>query len=262
MRLSPDGTLVATACVEAVNIVEVATGRVVHCLEGDTEPVTARAWSKDGGLVFSASRSMRCTVWDTHTGRSVRTFKAHSTPVLHMSVDQTGKLLVTTSADRTARVWDVAKGFCTHAFRGHAAMVTVATFHPDPRRFELYTGSHDGEIRVWSLRDRACVGSLKAHTSSVTALAVPMAASGDVDVLLSAARDRVVHQWNLKTRQLVATVPTHEACEGLVPLDPTTATKLIGRKETKSKPDGIYFATAGDKGVVRVWRRGGGEGGG
>ena len=259
VRLSPDGTLVATACVEAVNLVEVATGKVVHCLEGDTEPITALAWSKDGALVFSASRSMRCTVWDTHTGRSVRTFKAHSTPVLHMSVDQTGKLLVTTSADRTARVWDVAKGFCTHAFRGHAAMVTVATFHPDPRRFELYTGSHDGEIRVWSLRDRACVGSLKAHTSSVTALAVPMAASGDVDVLLSAARDRVVHQWNLKTRKLVATVPTHEACEGLVPLDPTTATKLIGRKETKSKPDGIYFATAGDKGVVRVWRVGSGK---
>ena len=68
VRLSPDGTLVATACVEAVNIVEVATGKVVHALEGDTEPITALAWSRDGSLVFSASRSMRCTVWDARTG--------------------------------------------------------------------------------------------------------------------------------------------------------------------------------------------------
>ena len=259
VRLSPDGTLVATACVEAVNIVEVATGKVVHALEGDTEPITALAWSRDGSLVFSASRSMRCTVWDARTGRSVRTFKAHATPVLFMGVDPTGTLLVTTSADRTARVWDVAKGFCTHAFRGHAAMVTVAAFHPDPRRLELYTGAHDGEIRAWSLRDRACVGSMKAHTSSVTALAVPMAAARGENVLLSSARDRVVHQWDLKTHKRTATVPTHEACEGMTALDPALASRVVGAKEAESKPDAVYFATAGDKGVVRVWRVGSGK---
>ena len=259
VRLSPDGTLVATACVEAVNIVEVATGKVVHALEGDTEPITALAWSRDGSLVFSASRSMRCTVWDARTGRSVRTFKAHATPVLFMGVDPTGTLLVTTSADRTARVWDVAKGFCTHAFRGHAAMVTVAAFHPDPRRLELYTGAHDGEIRAWSLRDRACVGSMKAHTSSVTALAVPMASAGGENVLLSSARDRVVHQWDLKTHKRTATVPTHEACEGMTALDPATAIRVIGAGEVESKPDAVYFATAGDKGAVRVWRVGSGK---
>ena len=259
VRLSPDGTLVATACVEAVNIVEVATGKVVHALEGDTEPITALAWSRDGSLVFSASRSMRCTVWDARTGRSVRTFKAHATPVLFMGVDPTGTLLVTTSADRTARVWDVAKGFCTHAFRGHAAMVTVAAFHPDPRRLELYTGAHDGEIRAWSLRDRVCVGSMKAHTSSVTALAVPMASAGGENVLLSSARDRVVHQWDLKTHKRTATVPTHEACEGMTALDPATAIRVIGAREVESKPDAVYFATAGDKGAVRVWRVGSGK---
>ena len=254
--MSPDGALVATACVEAVNIVEVATGKVVHCLEGDTEPITALAWSKDARRVFTASRSMRCSVWDATTGESVRTFKAHSTPILHMGVDPTGALLVTTSADRTARVWDVAKGFCTHAFRGHAAMVTVAAFHPDPRRLELYTGAHDGEIRVWSLRDRKCVGSMHAHTSGVTALAVPIAARGGADILLSAARDRVVHRWDLKTHARASTTPTHEACEGLVALDPSAAAGLVGAAAIRAKPDAVYFATAGEKGIVRVWREG------
>jgi U3 small nucleolar RNA-associated protein 13 len=256
VRLSPDGLFVATACVEAVSVVEVATGKVLHTLEGDTEPITALAWSKDSRRVFTASRSMRCAVWDATTGERVRTFKAHATPVLYMAVDPTGALLVTASADRTARVWDVAKGFCTHAFRGHAAMVTHAAFHPDPRRLELYTGSHDGEIRVWSLRDRACVGVMHEHTSGITGLTVPMAAAGGSDVLLSSARDRVVHQWSLKTKKRVATVPTHEACEGLVALDPRAARGLLGADAADENPDAVYFATAGEKGVVRAWRVG------
>ena len=53
-RLSHDGTMVAAACHEAVNIVEVATGKVVHNLPGDTEPITALCWSKDGRRVFTA----------------------------------------------------------------------------------------------------------------------------------------------------------------------------------------------------------------
>ena len=57
-----------------------STGAVAHTLEGDTEPITALAWSKDGRRVFSASRSMRCSVWDATTGESVRNFKAHGMP--------------------------------------------------------------------------------------------------------------------------------------------------------------------------------------
>ena len=86
VRLSPDGLFVATACVEAVSVVEVATGKVMHTLEGDTEPITALAWSKDSRRVFTASRSMRCAVWDATTGERVRTFKAHATPVLYLSL--------------------------------------------------------------------------------------------------------------------------------------------------------------------------------
>ena len=258
-RLSHDGTMVAAACHEAVNIVEVATGKVVHNLPGDTEPITALCWSKDGRRVFTASRSMRCSVWDATTGESVRTFKAHSTPVLYMGVDPTSTLLVTTSADRSARVWDIEKGFCTHAFRGHGGMVTVACFHPDARRLQLYTGSQDGEVRAWSLRERKCVGVLQAHQSSVTAIQVPIGAEGGDDKLITCARDRVVHEWNLKTMKRISTLPVHEAAEGMVCLDPAAAAGLIGKAAVRAAPDAIYFATAGEKGMIRVWRLGTGK---
>jgi len=100
------------------------------------------------------------------------------------------------------------------------------------------------------------VGTMHEHQSAVTALAVPMSAEGGSDRLLSAARDRVVHEWDLRTKTRVATVPVHEAAEGLVALDPAAAVHLIGRKHVLAKPRGVYFATAGEKGTVRVWRVG------
>jgi U3 small nucleolar RNA-associated protein 13 len=256
IALSRDGKLVAAACQEAINVVEVSTGKTLHNLPGDTEPITALAWSRDGKKIFSASRSMRCSVWDATTGESVRTFKAHNTPILHMTVDPSGTLLATCSADRTARVWDVAKGFCTHAFRGHAAMVTTALFHPDAKRLVLYTGAHDGEVRAWDLRTRECVGSMREHTSSVTSLAVPTASKNGSEKLLSAARDRVVHEWCSKTYKRLSTTPTHEACEGMAALDPRRARGMIGAAAADAKPDAAYFVTAGDKGIVRIWRVG------
>ena len=47
IALSRDGKLVAAACQEAINVVEVSTGKTLHNLPGDTEPITALAWSRD-----------------------------------------------------------------------------------------------------------------------------------------------------------------------------------------------------------------------
>ena len=45
-------------------MVEVASGRVVATLPGDSEPVTALAWSPSGRRLYSASRSLQQHAWD------------------------------------------------------------------------------------------------------------------------------------------------------------------------------------------------------
>ena len=86
-----------------------------------------------------------------------------------------------------------------------------------------------------------------------------MAADGGADKLITCARDRVVHEWNLKTMKRISTLPVHEAAEGLVCLDPAAAAGLIGKAAVRAAPDAIYFATAGEKGMIRVWRMGTGK---
>jgi WD40 repeat protein len=100
-------------------LVEPATSSVTRTLPGDTEPVTALAFSPSGNRLYSASRSLQQHCWDVSNGAAVRSWKGHRGPVLAMAVDPSGGLLASASADRSCRVWDTEGFYCTHAFHGH-----------------------------------------------------------------------------------------------------------------------------------------------
>ena len=81
----------------------------VRTIAGDSEPITALCFTRDGGSVYAASRSLTTKRWDVATGAELRSWKPHDAPVADMAVDGSGCLLATASADRSARVWDVDK---------------------------------------------------------------------------------------------------------------------------------------------------------
>ena len=47
---------------------------------------------------------------------------------------------------------------------------SVAEFHPDVDKLQLYTAGDDYKIRVWDLRSSACLSVLVSHYSVVTSL--------------------------------------------------------------------------------------------
>ena len=109
-----------------VQIVNVETGAVVATLPGDTEPVTALAWSPSGSRLYSASRSLQQRCWEVPEGDApgditapLRTWQGHKGPILAMALDAAGGLLASAGADRSCRVWDTEGFYCTHAFHGH-----------------------------------------------------------------------------------------------------------------------------------------------
>ncbi|KAK9810337.1 hypothetical protein WJX72_008955 [[Myrmecia] bisecta] len=247
--LSRQGQL-ACACGDEVKVVDAANGAVLHTLPGDTEPVTALAFSPSGTHIFSASRSLLQKSWNVSTGECVRSWKGHRAPIAALAVDSTGHLLASGSADRSVRVWDVDGGYCTHAFAGHSGVVLSVLFHP--KQLMLISAGDDADVRVWDLVDKSCVAVLKGHFSAVTALSL----SPDGWSLLSGGRDKVAFTWDLRTHTKVATVPVYEALEAATFLPAHAGfpgTTREGVTDSKAKQC-QFFATAGEKGVLKIWR--------
>ena len=102
-----------------MQLVDAASGEVKATLPGDTEPVTALAFSPSGKRLYSASRSLQQQCWDVSSETQIRAWKGHRGPILAMDVDSMGSLLATASADTSCRVWDTEGFYCTHSFAGH-----------------------------------------------------------------------------------------------------------------------------------------------
>ncbi|KAJ8446087.1 hypothetical protein Cgig2_017589 [Carnegiea gigantea] len=252
--VSSDGTFLVCACDDTIKIVDSSNASIKATIEGDSEAVTALALSPNDTILFSASHSRQIRVWDLSTLKCIRSWKGHDGPVLAMACDASGGLLATAGSDRKVLVWDVDGGFCTHYFKGHKGIVTYIIFHPDPNRLLLFSGSDDATVRVWDLVTKKCAATLgEKHFSAVVSLAI----SEDKSLLLSAGRDKVVNIWDLNDYSFKTTIATHEVLEAVCVICSGSAFYdiLSSHKPRKSKSgtQEVYFLTAGERGLVRIW---------
>uniref|UniRef100_A0A383VI50 U3 small nucleolar RNA-associated protein 13 C-terminal domain-containing protein n=1 Tax=Tetradesmus obliquus TaxID=3088 RepID=A0A383VI50_TETOB len=258
VRVTRDHKHLACACGDEVKVLDVATGTVTKTLPGDSEPITALAISPDCRSLIAASRSLSVKHWDWASGECKRTWKPHRAPVADMAIDASGGYLATGSADRAIKVTDLAGGFVTHHFTGHGGIVLRVLFHP--KQLLLFSSCDSGEVRVWDLVTKSCMHSLKGgHISAVPALCL----SPDGWHVLSGGRDKVACVWDIRNGARVSTVPVFEGLEGLavLPLGSAfpgvAAADAITSSSSSSKAGAkrpLFFATAGEKGVIRIWR--------
>uniref|UniRef100_A0A803LHZ0 Uncharacterized protein n=1 Tax=Chenopodium quinoa TaxID=63459 RepID=A0A803LHZ0_CHEQI len=153
-----------------------------------------------------------------------RQSRGHDGPVMAMSCDASGGLLVTAGADRKV----------------------LGTLM-------LFSGSDDASVRVWDLITKKCAATMEKHFSAVVSLAM----SEDRRFLLSAGRDKVVNMWDLKSYGCKTTIPTYEVLEAVCVINSGTVfyDSLSSQRPKKSKNimQEVYFLTAGERGIVRIW---------
>ena len=70
-----------------------------------TQPLTALAYSPDGGVAYAATRDNCVTCWDLNAKEQTGTLRGHAGPVNAMALSPDAKLLVTASGDTTLLVW-------------------------------------------------------------------------------------------------------------------------------------------------------------
>ncbi|KAI1883949.1 hypothetical protein AGOR_G00221340 [Albula goreensis] len=246
VQINKDEKYIFCTCGTRVNILEIATGQLSRSIEqDDQEDITSFALSPDDEMLVTASRALVLKQWDWKQGHCTRSWRAiHTTPIASMTFDPTSTLLATGGCDGTIKLWDVLKQYCTHNLKGSSGVVHLVQFHPDSSVLQLFSSSLDCGIRVWDLQSSQCVCVLQSHYSAVTGLAF----TPDGSAMVSSGRDKICTVWDLKSREVVRTVPVYEAVEAVVILPAGGDFSQIGVK-TK----GLHFITAGSKGVLRVW---------
>jgi len=239
VAFSPDGRLALTGSEDnTAKMWDVATGRELRTLAGDTgtvtpfasSTVTSVAFSPDGRLALTGTRSRSefgspgtVKLWDVATGRELRTLEGHADGgVTSIAFSPDGRLALTGSEDNTATLWDVATGRGLRILAGHWEGVTSVAFSPDGRL--ALTGSSDNYARLWGVATGRELRTL-AHPEGVDAVAF----SPDGRLALTLSGDGTVKLWEVATGRELRTLAGHSVTS--VAFSPNGRLALTGSRD-------------------------------
>ncbi|CAH1115995.1 unnamed protein product [Phaedon cochleariae] len=195
----------------------------------------------DGNRIVSSHKSGLFKMWNQN-GEIEKMWKyIHQGPVAKLAL--MGDNLASGGSDGVVRIWDLQFQICKSGLKGCQGVTNVVEFHPSDDY--VFASGDDGKINCFDLSNGKLSTVHQAHYSKVTSLVF----AHDKSHFMSCGRDKVVILWKFGNTVPLRTVPLHEAVEVIVSLP--NKFKLPGG--FKAEPDGLYVASAGEKGLVRVW---------
>jgi len=193
-RFDPTGSLIASGSMDRNIYLWNTSGDCDNygMLTGHKSAVLDLHWSRDSGVIYSASADMHIASWNVETGERIRRHVGHEEVINCIDVSKRGEeFLVSGSDDGYIGIWDP---------RAKQAMDFIETSYPvtavclAEAGNELYSGGIDNDIRVWDLRMKKESYALTGHTDTVTSLAL----SPDSQTLLSNSHDSTVRTWDIR----------------------------------------------------------------
>jgi hypothetical protein len=107
VSFSPDGKQVLSGSVgNAVELWDIASGRVIRTFSGHTSGNNSIAFSPDGKQILSGSDDNTIKLWNTASGKVIKTFKGHTSNVGSVAFNPNGKQIL--SGGENVRLWDIA----------------------------------------------------------------------------------------------------------------------------------------------------------
>ncbi len=176
---SPDGTLLATLKGTAVEIWNIANGRLIQRLEEDTEKMNSVVFGPDGASLLTA-KGLDAILWDLASGEVLRRFEL-SAGVLGAVFSPDGQRILSYGTTLFARVWNIASGEVLLEME-HPENVHVAAYSADGNRimtlFERFdfsggTGLQSGIVRIWDAEGGSLIQELGEYLETTIAALHP-----------------------------------------------------------------------------------------
>jgi WD40 repeat protein len=153
----PRPILMADVSVSGAAVFTIDSYRELRLWDGDTgerrslspwEWNDYAAFSTDGTLGVTASRSGHARVWSAKDDREIATVM-HRAPLTRAVFSPNAKLVATAAFDRTVQLWDMPRGSRALPPLYHEDVVSCLAFSPDGK--QLATATSGGVMRVWDL---------------------------------------------------------------------------------------------------------------
>src|SRR5262249_24055384 len=199
VAFSPDGRRAASSSVaHTVRVWDVATGKVVHVLEGHSDRVECVSFSPNGKRLLSGSWDGTGRLWDVASGKELKKYESEGDPGLHVSnaiFFKDGKKFLCNSVDHhSLQIWDFETGKQVKEFAAHPDHVAAVALSPDGTR--VLEGNWDSNLRLWDIETGKEVRQFQGHTGAVYCVAI----SPDGKTVLSVSvADKEVFLWDLET---------------------------------------------------------------
>jgi WD40 repeat protein/nucleoside phosphorylase len=230
---SPNGQQVVTASRDGTaKVWDVASGVLLHSLEGHTDTVLTAVFSPNGQQVVTASSDNTAKVWDVASGALLHSLEGHTSDVTTATFSPNGQQVVTASGDSTAKVWDVVSGALLHSLEGHTAIVYTAAFSPNGQ--QVVTASGDSTAKVWDVASGALLHSLEDGAYTVN---TAMFSPNGQQVVTTNLFGRTAKVWDAASGALLHSLEGHTS-------DVTTAV---------FSPNGQQVVTASSDNTAKVW---------
>ncbi|CAG9857295.1 unnamed protein product [Phyllotreta striolata] len=224
-----------------INLLNIETGLIERSIgeESAEDADTIQTFTTTGQQTVTSHKSGLMKLWNDK-GELEKMWKyIHKGPVARLAMFD-GKL-ASGGCDGVVRLWDLLNQVCLLSLRGCQGVINVVEFHPQENL--LFASGDDGKINSYELSK----GDLKliyaGHYSKVTSLVFARDSH-----FATCGRDKVIILWETGKPEPLKIIPHYTAVETIASLP--VKFKL---PNFKSDPNGIYVASAGEKGLVQVW---------
>ncbi len=255
-RFAPNSKLLATASWSgSIKLWQVPSATHKLTYRAHTDKVGGLAWHPRATLdqdptalnLVSGAGDANVCLWSLDSDRPLATLKGHEARVARTAFHPSGDYVASASFDGTWRLWDASTTHCLTVQEGHSKEVYSVEFQDDGAL--VASGGLDAIGRVWDLRTGRTAMVLDGHAKEI--LSIDFAPNGYQ--LATASGDDTVRIWDMRATKALYTIPAHKSSVSDVRFFRSLAYRQALSEGEGIGSTGLYLATAGYDGMVRVW---------
>lgn len=225
-------SLISSSGDKTIKLWNLATGKLLRTLTGNSEPILSVAISPTNRTLVSGSYSINraINIWNFPTG-VIRNLAGDSSQVWSVAISPDGQSFASSDGDGAIDIWSMLDGKLRDRLLGHSGTVWSVAISPDARM--LASAGSDKTVKLWDLQTNKLLHTFTGHGDRVRSVAF----SPDGQILASGSWDKSIKIWDIRTKTLLHTFSGHSGYVNSVAIS----------------PDGQILASGSDDRTIKLW---------